>query len=574
VALVRNAPDVVCVSPLAPRPPPGGQGLAPVHIDLDLGAPDGMTANVAVIGAGAAGITICRRLLAEGLSVILLESGGFDHEAGPSALNAGENVGEDYYRLEDARLRFFGGTTAIWGGRCAEFDPIDFERRPWIPHSGWPIGHADVAPYYAEARAAFGLPRIVPDVAAALGPMLPAFSDDELAMPTWLFDERFDRFSHANCRDLLDHPRCTVVTHATVREIVAAGSARGIDRLLVRGLSGQCLTVTAGQYVLAAGGIENPRLLLASRSVMRCGLGNGHDQVGRYFMEHPHARGGRITGADSWALLRAFGRHQVGALTAAPLIAAAPALQAREGLLNTSLTIAGRRPAEARQAMLVAAYERIKHDTAPTARGRHLWKTMKRTVNALQKVVDPARPWLLGKLGLSDLALVVRAEQAPNPDSRVMLGDALDATGMPRARLDWRTSAIDVDSVRGLVGALGRELDRLGLGRVEPAPWMAEQPRRWATDPLISTHPIGGYHHMGTTRMSDDPRHGVTDGQGRVHGIDNLYVAGSSLFPTSGWANPTLTIVALAMRTADRIAARLRMQPTPALPLRPRTATA
>lgn len=544
-----------------------------MHIDLDRGGPDGMVADIAVIGAGAAGITICRRLLAEGLSVILLESGGFDHERGPSALNAGETVGEDYYRLEDARLRFFGGTTAIWGGRCAEFDPVDFEKRPWVAHSGWPIGYDDVLPYYAEARAAFGLPRALPDIGAAIGAALPAFADNELAMPTWLFDQRFDRFSHDNCRDLLDHPRCTVVTHATVREIMATGSARGVEKLLVRSLTGQRLTVTAAQYVLAAGGIENPRLLLASRSVMRCGLGNGYDQVGRYFMEHPHARGGRIVGGHAWDLLRAFGRHQVGALTVAPLIAAAPALQEREGLLNTSLTIACRRPATARQAMLVAAYERIKHDSAPTARGRNLWKMMKRTVHALQKVVDPARPWLQERLGMADLALVVRAEQAPNPDSRVTLGDAIDATGMPRARLDWRTSAIDVDSVRGLVGALGREVDRLGLGKVEPAAWLADEPRRWTTDPLISTHPIGGYHHMGTTRMASDPRSGVTDGQGRVHGVDNLYVAGSSLFPTSGWANPTLTIVALAMRTADRIAARLRMAPAPPLhTLQPRTA--
>jgi len=516
-----------------------------------------MAADVAVIGAGAAGITLCRRLLGRGLSVVLLESGGFDYEPATAALNAGENVGEDYYRLEDSRLRFFGGTTAIWGGRCAELDPIDFERRSWVDHSGWPFGIEQIAPYYEEARALFGLPPTAPEVDEAIAPLLPAFAGGELVTPTWLFDERFDRFCHDHCRDLIDHPRCTVVTHATVREIVAVGSGRSIERLRVRSLSGRRLSVSASQFVLAAGGIENPRLLLASRSVMRCGLGNGHDQVGRYFMEHPHARGGRIVGGAAWRLLRAFGRHRIGGLTAAPLIAAAPALQEREGLLNSSLTIACRRPAEARQALLVAAYERIKHGTAPTTRGRTLWKAMKRTVHALQKVVDPARPWLQQTLGMADLALVVRAEQAPNPHSRITLGADLDATGMQRARLDWRTSAIDIDSVRGLVAALGRELGRLDLGRVEPAAWLADDRRRWVTDPLISTHPIGGYHHMGTTRMSDDPRHGVTDGHGKVHGIDNLHVAGSSLFPTSGWANPTLTIAALALRTADRIALRL-----------------
>jgi choline dehydrogenase-like flavoprotein len=127
--------------------------------------------------------------------------------------------------------------------------------------------------------------------------------------------------------------------------------------------------------------------------------------------------------------------------------------------------------------------------------------------------------------------------------------------GVPRVALDWRTVPLDVDSVFGLVSAVGRELARLRWGDVEAAPWLRHKARAWVTDPLISTHPIGGYHHMGTTRMSADAKTGVTDGFGRVHGMANLYVAGSSLFPTSGWANPTLTLVALAMRTADHILA-------------------
>jgi choline dehydrogenase-like flavoprotein len=166
---------------------------------------------------------------------------------------------------------------------------------------------------------------------------------------------------------------------------------------------------------------------------------------------------------------------------------------------------------------------------------------------------EPLRPWLLHKLGKLDVALVVRAEQAPNPDSRVMLAQATDALGVPRVKLDWRTSSLDRVSVAGLVNALDTEFRRLGLGEVEPAPWLADTSEKWQVDPLISAHPIGGFHHMGATRMSSDPRQGVTDSHGRIHGIANLYVAGSSLFPTSGWANPTLTIIALALRTADAI---------------------
>jgi choline dehydrogenase-like flavoprotein len=192
---------------------------------------------------------------------------------------------------------------------------------------------------------------------------------------------------------------------------------------------------------------------------------------------------------------------------------------------------------------------------APSRIGRAMWMYSKKLTRWAQQHVDPLRPWLLHRFGLVDLALVVRAEQAPNPDSRVLLAEDRDALGVPRVKLDWRTSELDVASVRGFVGALDGEFRRLGLGRVEPAEWLKNGANRWHTDPLISMHPIGGYHHMGTTRMADSPQRGVTDRWGRVHGIGNLYVAGSSLFPTGGWANPTLTIVALALRTADTIAA-------------------
>lgn len=528
-----------------------------MHIDLDDGVPAELEADTCVIGAGAAGITVARRLLAAGQRVVLLESGGIDYEPDTAALNAGENVGEPYYALEHARLRFFGGTTAIWGGRCAELDPIDFASRPWVPHSGWPISQADLQPYYASARKLLDLPEILPTLAdfSAAGAPLPAFDGQVLRTPIWSFDDRFSRFTFDACEDLRCNLRCTILTHATVTEIVAHPSGRAISHLALRGRSGRSHRVRARNHVLAAGGIENARLLLASRSIMPMGLGNEHDQVGRYFMEHPHARGGRIVGPGAWMLLKGFGRkHRLGVHSAAALIAPAERLQRDAGLLNTSLTIAGRRPADGAEALGMRAYQRLKHDLAPSRTARTMWMRTKQAANAVMTVTEPLRPWLLHKAGRLDVALVVRGEQAPNPDSRIVLSNESDALGVPRVRLDWRTSRLDTESVAGLVSALGRELERLGLGRVEAAPWLTEPSRAWQTDPLISAHPIGGYHHMGTTRMAESPRNGVTDASGRVHGLDNLYVAGSSLFPTSGWANPTLTILALAQRTADVIA--------------------
>lgn len=518
---------------------------------IDLNQADGpldLEAAVCVIGAGAAGISLARRLLQRGHQVVLLESGGLDYEKPTASLNEGENVGEDYYELEESRLRFFGGTTAIWGGRCAELDPIDLEARAWVPHSGWPLGWTELERWYDEARPLFGLPpqRPAPDDLRRAGVPLPRF--EALETPLWTFDRRFNRFAWESCADLAADPKCQIVTHATATGIVAAGG--GIERIEARSIGGARLTVKARAFVLAAGGIENPRLLLAS------GIGNAHDQVGRHFMEHPHARGGRIVDGAAWRLLKAFGRrHRIGGEDLAALIAPSEALQRREGILNTSLTIVARQPEGRRQFIGMKAYSGLKHKMAPTKGGRALWMVTKKAAGWAQRHIDPARPWLLHRLGGVEVTLLVRGEQAPNPDSRVTLSGDSDATGVPRVKLDWRLSEIDVRSVAVLVEALGRELARLGLGRVEPAGWLASG--RWKTDPLVSSHPIGGYHHIGTTRMGTDPRTSVTDPDGRIHGLANLWVAGSSLFPTGGWANPTLTIVALALRSAERISAEL-----------------
>lgn len=517
-------------------------------IDLaQIPGPLDLEGEVCVIGAGAAGISLTRRLLRLGHGVVLLESGGLDYEPATAKLNSGENMGEDYYDLEDSRLRFFGGTTAIWGGRCAELDPIDLERRDYVPYSGWPIGWDELERWYEEARPAFGLPagRPEPDDLRSAGVKLPRF--DSLETPLWTFDRRFDRFAWKSCADLEADPKCRIAIHATVTGIVREGS--GIARVEARSLGTGRLTVKAKAFVLAAGGIENPRLLLASS------LGN--DQVGRYFMEHPHARGGRIVRGSAWPLLKAFGRrHRVGEQDLAALIAPSEALQRREGILNTSLTIVARQPQGRRQFIGMKAYSGLKHKMAPTKRGRALWMVTKKAAGWAQRHIDPARPWLLHKIGNLDVALLVRGEQAPNPESRVTLTGETDSTGVPRVKLDWRLSEIDVRSVAVLVETLGRELERLGLGKVEPADWLGSG--EWKTDPLISSHPIGGYHHMGTTRMGSDPATSVTDADGRVHGIGNLWVAGSSLFPTGGWANPTLTIVALALRSAEKIARELK----------------
>ena len=519
-----------------------------VEIDLARAAPQAIKTDVAIIGAGAAGLTLARRLIQANLQVTLIESGGVDYERQTADLNIGESVGEPYYALDQARLRFFGGTTAIWGGRCAELDRIDFERREWIPHSGWPITWDELQPWYAEARKIFD----IEGKRAAIG-WLGHFGFKEMTVDQWSFDPRFDRFGYRQNKDLVEHRKMTLLLHATVREIVPTKDGRRVAHLDVRSPNQKRVKIEAKTVILAAGGLENPRILLASNKVQPQGLGNDNDLVGRFFMEHPHARGGRIVNAPAWKLLNSFRQRRDGDFHSAPLMKLTSEVQRERELLNGAITLAARPKPGGAETALKRMYLQARHNIEPTLSGRNLWKAYRRTGRAVTKLIGPVGPWLNVRRGRTDLAIVIRAEQSPNPDSRVVLARDTDVIGMPKIKLDWRLQELDVRSASELIDCLERSFRTVGLGEVQKADWLKNSAAQWEVDPLISAHPIGGYHHMGTTRMSSDPKTGVTDAWGRVHGVENLYVCGSSLFPTCGWANPTLTIVALALRTAEKI---------------------
>ncbi len=482
---------------------------------------------------------------------MLLESGGVDFEADIQTLADGPSTGHEYYPLADSRLRFFGGTTAIWGGRCAEFNPIDLERRDWVPHSGWPISFADLRPYYNDARMLLGLPmRQSPEeLWPHLGRTAPNFASDSLATDFWQFTPQTECFTLRTCKDLVDSKTVQILLHATVTAIDAENGSNQVRGLSVSDISGRSADITAKQYILAAGGIDNARLMLASN------IGNGHDQVGRYFMEHPHARGGRMAKGRFWQLLKMLhGRmrdHK--GYVHAPLVRPSRVMQEREGILNSAFTLAARQKPEANMVAPVKAYNGLKHALAPTKKNRSLWLNVKKATTRFNEMAGPLRPRALAAMGW-DLAAIIRAEQAPNPDSRVKLAKERDALGMPLTELDWRFCELDKHSVKVVMQEFATQLEHMGIGRFDPAPWLDDAATLWTTDPLISAHAKGGYHHMGTTRMSASPRTGVVDADCRVHGMNNLYVAGSSVFATSGWANPTLGIMALSLKLADHLA--------------------
>ncbi len=517
-------------------------------------------ADVCIVGAGAAGIALSRRLVELGRTVCLLESGGFDFEPDTQALYDGDNLGMQYYDLVDSRLRFFGGTTNIWGGRCAVLDALDFAKRDWIPHSGWPIDQAVLAPYLARVHEELELGPPVYDETLwrELGERPPAIVGDSFTTRFWRFDNLKERFGASRAQDVLDAARVTVVLHGNVTHVQAAPNAASVSELCVGSLSGKRARARARYFVLACGGIENPRLLLAANDVEAVGLGNRHDQVGRYFMEHPHGRAGELHGNAGFALWAAMRRRfrRPGPDVAPVLVTTADA-QRRDGLLNTAFTLKLQRDVRHGVPLARRMYQNLKHSMAPTRQGRGVWHLYRWIRGNAQRALRMPVERSLTRLGMRKAYIMIRGEQAPNPDSRVLLDGRRDALDMPRVRLDWRLSDIDKHTVARMLGLLDAELKRLGLGSARASEWLSQPGSGWPVDGTVGNHPIGGYHHMGTTRMSVDPRHGVVDADCRVHGYGNLYVAGSSVFATAGWANPTLTILALCRRLGEHLDTRL-----------------
>ncbi len=529
----------------------------------DPAAPERFEADICIIGGGPAGITLARQLAKRRRRILLLESGGLDHDPATSALGVGDNIGMTYYDLEDSRLRFFGGTTNIWGGRCARLDAIDFESRDWISHSGWPIRPEELKDGYERAERDLQIgpgaenPAPPPD-----GPQSLRLDPNRFAIGQWRFDTLKERFSGRRAADVLHGPDVSVVTHATATLLQANADRQRLDQVEIRNANGRQGKVAAKVYVLACGGIENARLLLASRNVAPQGVGNRHEQVGRFFMEHPHGRLGRIDTTQPYRLWSAFRmRFPRRGPATAPVLLAAPTQQRERRMLNTALTFALRRNPAAGVPAGRRAYNALKTQLAPARRNRLLWHAYRGLRQMHNRHTRPFTTKLWAHLPNVQLNVMIRAEQAPNPQSRILLSDQCDRLGCPKANLDWRLGEQDKHTLRELAEALNDELSRLNLGIFKPEPWLYDGTPNWPVDPTVGNHPIGGYHHMGTTRMSQRPQDGVVDRNLAVHGYRNLYVLGSSVFPTGGWANPTLTILALAHRLADHLARILPQGP-------------
>jgi choline dehydrogenase-like flavoprotein len=521
----------------------------------DLAGDQQVEADICIVGAGPAGISVARELIGNGARVWLLDSGGRDVERRLQRLNRGESVGYPIHRPHQSRVRAFGGASRHWFSRGDEtwaarpLDPVDFQVRPGIRFSGWPFDRAHLDPWYAQAQALCGLgpfdydPGRLADPAGTPPLPLPAG-----AVETTLFQHGAAGFE-GYFQELVAAPNVTLLLHASAVELATADDPGRVDRVELRRDDGSRCAVQARLVVLAAGGIENPRLLLLSRRGRPRGLGNDRDLVGRFFAERLSARTGYIVPASPELVGRA-GLYAVHA--AAPGVRVQGALrvddaaQRERQLLNCAFFLPTRDlslTAEAVRSLATLVKARRRRPLAAGIRG-HLG-------NVATGLGDLGR-FARDRLRRPDdarqvLALRAQAEQAPNPDSRVTLGSRRDRFGLPVVRLDWRPTASDRASIRASQEVVDAALRAAGLGHVELMLGDEDPPA------LLE----GNFHHLGATRMHPDPANGVVDADCRVHGVHNLYVAGSSVFPTYGCSNPTLTVVALALRLADHLKKQL-----------------
>ena len=548
--------------------------------------------DVCIVGSGPAGITLAKQLTSQRVRVLLLESGGLEHEDAPQTLNEGSSTGSpQYLPLEGLRSRQFGGTANQWhidigdgqtGVRYMPMDEVDFEQRDWLPHScGWPFSGAHLQPYYERAHLMCRAGNYAYDAdnwERNDSPRLP-LPENKLVTKMFQFGPS-NVFTQQYRDELANSKYASVCIHANVTEIETTEDARSVTSLRVKTLEGKDFRVEASVFVLAAGGIENARLLLLSNQIQKHGLGNANDLVGRFFMDHPLVQGGTIIprNRDIFRRLAMYDmRWFVNNCIVMGKVSPNEEYMRQERLLNGSTLFfpkgrgswlrpawterqirtlqsarkmfgylkRGKRPpgflrhcaslAIRSDALLVCLYRKVRHKIK-----KHSASTPNITWGGWSENANTHKRF-------DTIEVIHQTEQVPHPDNRIVLGDETDALGQRKAHLVWNWMPEDVEGIMRIQELIKESFEAANLGTFNIA-------RDNGKPVLLSptTH-----HHMGTTRMHHDPEQGVVNADSQVHGIDNLFVAGSSVFPSGGYANPTLTIVALSIRLADHIHARL-----------------
>ncbi len=533
-----------------------------------------LDADICIVGAGAAGIALALQFADTDKTVLLIESGDVAENPEIQALYEGSVVDPALHSPADRyRQRVFGGTTTIWGGRCIPFDPIDFDLRAWIDNSGWPIEYAEVAGYYPAANALCEAGDCDYDARSALGapmrPMIEGFHSSHFNADSL---ERFScptNFAARYGHRLSASRNIRVLLNANCTEIVANNRGDHVDHIILRTLSGGHFEARARKFILAMGGLEIPRILLASNRVHPRGIGNGHDLVGRYYMCHIAGTIGDVRFSVPKEQVWHGYENAWDGVYCRRRLALTPETQRALQVGNVVMRLHHPRLVDpGHQTGILSAiylakplisYEYAKRLYGPDPVGlgdylRHVLNVVSQPIRTARFLADWAWrrtlavrkfPSIIIASTANRYSLDVHAEQIPNPESRVSLAETRDPLGLPRIAIDWRYTAADIDTVATALRLLKQDFAAWGGGTLEYDEDEVEAA-------MLREGAYGG-HHIGTARMGRTAEEGVVDRDCRVFGIDNLYIAGSAVFPTSSQANPTLTIVAMALRLADHL---------------------
>ena len=509
--------------------------------------------DICILGGGAAGITIALELIDSGLSVLLVESGGLEYDQATQDLYKGENVSFNDFPLETTRLRYFGGTTNHWGGMCRPLDPFDFQRKFDTSHSSWPLTKNDLTPYYVKAHKLCELGNYIYDDYLSelnLADDFPLIDKEQLLRPVFFQRSPPTRFGTTYLDKLKKSNNVEVLLNANVTELVDSVDRKKIIYASLASLSGTKAKVKAKQFVLAAGGLENPRILLLSRTNSKKGIGNSHNLVGRTYMDHFGTYIGKVLfqnpiNTDSIFLQekKVMG-SQLGAC-----LAPSPELAEKQEIGNYILLFSSGTESDLSIEILKGIRNDIANLNWPE---KAISKLSKIITNAdtlanlsYKNVFDTNDPLFNVKTKSSGQLcnVAINMEQTPNDNSRVTLAKDKDRLGLQKIKLDWQLKDTDRKTLNTAVRELASMLGRSGTGRLRTTANLESNELSYT----ISCH------HSGTTRMASDETKGVVNSDCRVYGIENLYIAGSSIFPSIGWANPTLTIVALSIRLAETL---------------------
>jgi choline dehydrogenase-like flavoprotein len=517
----------------------------------DLGPTDALSCDICVIGSGAAGITIAREFIGTPHSLILLEGGGQSFEPASQDPYLSELRGLKHDGIHAGRVRVLGGTTTLWPGQSLPLFDVDFAKRSWVPESGWPLDQKTLWPFYQRAEDVLGLPHATYNAAD--------LSDRPNGVPTYRSQDILTYFSQfapvpnfaqKYRGDLESAANIKLLTHANAVELRANPNASAVDEVRVRSFQGKELIVRAKIFIVCCGGIETVRLLLVSDSVEKTGIGNRFDVVGRYFQDHPGIAI-PVRPIDRARLNRWFGDFRAGGIRHCIKFAASPEFQQSQQILHVGGEVFYPGSFVKTAASLVLGVFRD-----PAAR-RHIGKsllTVARRLHTVAKTSFFRRYVVANPLSIikSQAHVGFAVEQAPNPQSRVTLSQQTDGLGMRRSAFDWKLTELEGRSIFVFAKTLAEEWKQLGLAEFNPDDLQVSGRQRGEHGGFIDAS-----HHMGTARMGTDPKTSVVDPTCRVHGYGNLYVGSSSVFPTSGFSNPTLTIMALCLRMADQVKAEL-----------------